>query len=157
MLHEHHLIIRVGAGLIQFVYGSHSRPRQKSIFAAIFAGSFIATISFMGWLRSNLHIAQIGRNLTHSLSVSLFLLLLFTNTLTHFNSVHLQLTCNQQEKMLESTSLLSVLPSTHSTLVPNPFDKDLDTLTLNESNTKHIRKGHQRLGHPQLATHTTTR
>jgi len=24
-LHEHHLIIRVGAGLIQFVYGSHSR------------------------------------------------------------------------------------------------------------------------------------
>ena len=25
MLHEHHLIIRVGAGLIQFLYGSHSR------------------------------------------------------------------------------------------------------------------------------------
>jgi len=25
VLHEHHLIIRVGAGLIQFVYGSHSR------------------------------------------------------------------------------------------------------------------------------------
>ena len=25
MLHEHHLIIRVGAGLIKFVYGSHSR------------------------------------------------------------------------------------------------------------------------------------
>ena len=24
-MHEHHLIIRVGAGLIQFVYGSHSR------------------------------------------------------------------------------------------------------------------------------------
>jgi len=24
-LHEHHLIIRVGADLIQFVYGSHSR------------------------------------------------------------------------------------------------------------------------------------
>jgi len=24
-LNEHHLIIRVGAGLIQFVYGSHSR------------------------------------------------------------------------------------------------------------------------------------
>jgi len=24
-LHKHHLIIRVGAGLIQFVYGSHSR------------------------------------------------------------------------------------------------------------------------------------
>jgi len=25
VLHEHNLIIRVGAGLIQFVYGSHSR------------------------------------------------------------------------------------------------------------------------------------
>ena len=25
MLHKHHLIIRVGLGLIQFVYGSHSR------------------------------------------------------------------------------------------------------------------------------------
>ena len=25
VLHKHHLIIRVGAGLIQFVYGSHSR------------------------------------------------------------------------------------------------------------------------------------
>jgi len=25
VLHEHHLIIRVAAGLIQFVYGSHSR------------------------------------------------------------------------------------------------------------------------------------
>jgi len=113
----------------------------------------IATISPI----SNLHIAQIGRYLTHSLSVGLVLLLLFTNTLTHFNSVHLQLTCNQQDKTLESTSFLSVLPLTHSTLVPNPFDKDWDTLTLNESNTENIRKGHQRHGHPQLATHTTTR
>ena len=44
VLHKHHLIIRVGAGLIQFVYGSHScmaedlHPPQKSIFTAIFAG-----------------------------------------------------------------------------------------------------------------------
>ena len=44
VLHKHHLIIRVGATLIQFVYGSHSGiaagpyPRQKYIFAAIFAG-----------------------------------------------------------------------------------------------------------------------
>jgi len=60
---------------------------------------------------------------------------------THFNSVHLQLTCNQQDKTPESTSLLSVLSLTHSTLVPNPFTKDLDTLTLNESRTEHIRKG----------------
>jgi len=114
----------------------------------------IATITPMGWLRSNLHIAQIGRHLTHPLSVCLFLLLVSTNgTLTHFNSVHLQLTCNQQGKTPESTSLLSVLPSTRSTLVPNPFKKDLDTLTLNESRTEHIRKSHQM----QLALHTTTR
>ena len=39
VLYKHHPIIRVGAGLIQFVYVSHSRmavgphPRQKSIFA----------------------------------------------------------------------------------------------------------------------------
>ena len=44
VLYKHHPIIRVGAGLIHFVYVSHSRmaagphPRQKSIFAAIFAG-----------------------------------------------------------------------------------------------------------------------
>jgi len=44
VLHKHHLIIRVGAGLIQFVYVPHlrmaagSHSRQKSIFAAIFAG-----------------------------------------------------------------------------------------------------------------------
>jgi len=50
VLHKHHLIICVGVGLIQFVYGSHSRLaaderrishyRKKSIFAAIFAGFF---------------------------------------------------------------------------------------------------------------------
>ena len=45
VLHKHHLIIRVGAGLIQFVYRPHSRMAadltldKKSIFAAIFAGS----------------------------------------------------------------------------------------------------------------------
>jgi len=42
VLHKYHPIIRVGAGLIQFVYGSHSRMAAdltlKSIFAAIFAG-----------------------------------------------------------------------------------------------------------------------
>ena len=42
VLHKHHPIICVGAGLIQFVYGSHSRmatgphPRQKSIFGSYF-------------------------------------------------------------------------------------------------------------------------
>ena len=43
-LHKHHLIIRVGAGLIQFVYGSHSRLAadltldKNLFFATIFVG-----------------------------------------------------------------------------------------------------------------------
>ena len=117
-----------------------------------------ATKTPMGWLHSNLHIVQIGSYLTHPLSVMCYCCLLFTNgTLTHFNFVHLQLTCNQQDKTPAPTSSLSVPPLTHSTLVPNPFIMDWDTLTLNESRTEHTRKGHQRHGHPQLATHTTTR
>ena len=42
--HKHHLIIRVGAGLIQFVYGSHSKrghgaqQSQKSISTIFIAG-----------------------------------------------------------------------------------------------------------------------
>jgi len=117
-----------------------------------------ATITPMGWLSSNLHIVQIGRYLTHPLSVICYRCLLFTNgTLTHSNFAHLQLTCNQQDKTPEPTSPLSVLPLTHSTLVPNTCTIDWDTLTLNESRTEHIRKGHQRHGHPQLAIHATTR
>ena len=50
--------------------------------------------------------------------------------------------CNQQDKVPEPTSLLSVLTLTHTTLVPHPFTKDLHTLTLIESRTEHIRKGH---------------
>jgi len=53
VLHKHHLIIRVGAGLIQFVYGSHSRMAADltldNIFAAIFAGfSCVAHIKGTG-------------------------------------------------------------------------------------------------------------
>jgi len=45
VLHEHHLIIRVGAGLIQFVYGSHSRMAadltlDKIYFRCHFRGVF---------------------------------------------------------------------------------------------------------------------
>ena len=112
----------------------------------------------MGRLPSNLHVAQIWTYLTHPFLVLCFCGLLSTNgTLMHFNSVHLQLTCNQHNKTPEPTSSLSVIPLKHSTLVPNLFTKDLDTLTLNESHTEHIRKGHQRHGHPHLAIHTTTR
>jgi len=57
----------------------------------------------------------------------------------------------------EPTSSLSVLTLTQYTIVPTPLTIHLDTLTLNESRTEHIHKGHQRHGHPQLATHITTR
>jgi len=45
-LHKHHLIIRVGAGLIQFVYGSHSRlaadlTLDKNVFLLPFSRGFI--------------------------------------------------------------------------------------------------------------------
>jgi len=48
-LHKHHLIIRVGAGLIQFVYGSHSRlaadlTLDKNLFSLPF--SFFTFPSF---------------------------------------------------------------------------------------------------------------
>jgi len=53
VLYKHHLIIRAGAGLIQFVYGSHSRgPRgslhQKFYFCNFFARVFVLTICY--WL-----------------------------------------------------------------------------------------------------------
>ena len=45
VLHEHHLIIRVGADLIQFVYGSHSRMAadltlDKNLFLLPFSRAF---------------------------------------------------------------------------------------------------------------------
>ena len=50
VLHKHHLIIRVGAGLIQFVYRSHVRlateaTRNRNAFSPFFARVF-PTISF---------------------------------------------------------------------------------------------------------------
>jgi len=52
VLHKHHLIIRVGAGLIQFVYGSHSRmaadlPSTKIYFCSHFRGFFHMLPSFV--------------------------------------------------------------------------------------------------------------
>jgi hypothetical protein len=52
VLHKHHPIIRVGAGLIQFVYGSRSHlayggyPSQKCVFA-IFARFFCQVINWV--------------------------------------------------------------------------------------------------------------
>ena len=48
VLHKHHLIIRVGAGLIQFVYGSHSRlaadlTLDKNLFSLPFSRAFLHT------------------------------------------------------------------------------------------------------------------
>ena len=51
VLHKHHLIIRVGAGLIQFVYRSHLRlateaTRNRNAFLPFFARVFYGTIMF---------------------------------------------------------------------------------------------------------------
>jgi len=57
---------------------------------------------YMGWLRINLHIVQIGRYLTHPLSFIRYCCtcILFTyGTLTHPNFAHLELTCNQRGKI----------------------------------------------------------
>ena len=49
MLHKHHLIIRVGAGLIQFVYGSNSRlaadlTLDKNLFSLPFSRAFLVDL-----------------------------------------------------------------------------------------------------------------
>ena len=49
VLHKHHLIIRVGAGLIQFVYGSHSRlaadlTLDKNLFSLPFSRGFFTFV-----------------------------------------------------------------------------------------------------------------
>jgi len=54
MLHKHHPIIRVGAGLIQFVYGLHSRwatgvTSSKNLFPPSFGASFIVWIDLQTW------------------------------------------------------------------------------------------------------------
>jgi len=48
VLHKHHAIIRVGAGLIQFVYGSHSHlamwvTSSRILFPPFFRASFLPT------------------------------------------------------------------------------------------------------------------
>jgi len=57
VLHKHHLIIRIGAGLIQFVYGSHSRL-TTGVTHKFYFRHFFARVSpkgyFRGWsLKSN--------------------------------------------------------------------------------------------------------
>ena len=53
--HRHHLIIRFGAGPVQFVYGLYSKlghgayPSQNSISTIVFAGFFIFLCNFLLW------------------------------------------------------------------------------------------------------------
>jgi len=54
VIHEHHLIIRVGAGLIQFVYGSHSRMAadltlDKNLFLLPFSRAFFSWCKDCRW------------------------------------------------------------------------------------------------------------
>jgi len=52
VLYKHHLIIRVGGGLIQFVYGSHSRlaadlTLDKNLFPLPFRGLFSDVVEYL--------------------------------------------------------------------------------------------------------------
>jgi len=60
-LNEHHLIIRVGAGLIQFVYGSHSRMAadltlDKNLFLLPFLWVFFLYVYIWVYRYINIHI-----------------------------------------------------------------------------------------------------
>ena len=59
VLHKHHLIIRVGAGLIQFVYGSHSRMAadltpDKNLFSQPFSRDLVCLFCHMCVLRKSM-------------------------------------------------------------------------------------------------------
>jgi len=59
VLHKPHLIIRVGAGLIQFVYGSHLRlaadlTLDKNLFFLPFSRAFPAVLGFV-WTNLRIH------------------------------------------------------------------------------------------------------
>jgi len=65
-LHEHHLIIRVGAGLIQFVYGSHSRMAadltlDKNLFLLPFLRAFSDTDPVKPLLEVTRILQRVGR------------------------------------------------------------------------------------------------
>jgi hypothetical protein len=52
VLHKHHLIIRVGAGLIQFVYGSHSRmAADLTLDKNLFSQPFSRVLSYVPYER----------------------------------------------------------------------------------------------------------
>jgi len=58
VLHKHHLIIHVGAGLIQFVYGSHSRlaadlTLDKNLFSLPFSRVFVRLLAEEKWIKTN--------------------------------------------------------------------------------------------------------
>ena len=53
VLHKHHLIIRVGAGLIQFVYGSHSRlAADLTLDKNLFSLPFLRGFYYCAWGRA---------------------------------------------------------------------------------------------------------
>jgi len=61
VLHKHHLIIRVGAGLIQFVYRSHLRlateaTSNRKVFSPFFARVFLNKVRFADNLKWKFHL-----------------------------------------------------------------------------------------------------
>ena len=71
LLHKHYLIIRVGAGLIQFVYGSHSRlaadlTLDKDLFFLPFSRAFLS-LSLKSLALHNLHPSTLDYHIRNSL------------------------------------------------------------------------------------------
>ena len=130
------------------------------------------TIS-MGWLRSILHVYQIGtyedtpfycfldnyttrKILSHTLTPLIYNWLA-TNKIwpwnqqacyhcSPINTIHTIASSEENKRTVKTGQ--KILRSYFLHWMPDPFTKDLDTLTLNESRTEHIRKGHQRPDHP---------
>jgi len=61
VLHKHHSFIRVGAGLIQFVHGSHSHfatgfTSSRILIWPFFRATFISSVGFQAWDQGILHV-----------------------------------------------------------------------------------------------------
>ena len=61
VLHKHHSFICVGAGLIQFVHGSHSHfatevTSSRILIWPLFCASFVSSVGFQAWDQGILHV-----------------------------------------------------------------------------------------------------
>jgi len=88
-VHEHHLIIRVGAGLIQFVYGSHSRmvanlTLDKNLFCCHFCGVYICKYIIIH-IYMHMHIYMyIFKRIHTNLHICIFVYIYICNCMSKF-------------------------------------------------------------------------